>query len=214
MPHLKTAALAALLLLAAQHASAQPPIVVPLETHAAFFSAEVKLPATLDPQVFVLDDSAHASVGPQGIAHVAGIRNAHVADAPSLPIYDAQHRPLHMTLGEWLGARGEVTLTPVADGKETVVVRLAGLKPQGLYSLFENHFDQQPVGFTPLDGSAHDNTFRANVDGNAVVTVTSPNVLTHANAVLVVYHSDDVDHGMERGPIGVLAHHQLLARLP
>jgi hypothetical protein len=214
MPSIKSFAFAALFLVAAQHAAAESRTDLTLQTHAEFFSTEVKLAAALDPQVFVLDGHAHASVGPQGIAHVDGVRNALVSDARALPLYDAHRRPLHMTLGNWLSARGSVTLTSDSDGRETIVVRLSGLKPNGLYSLFENHFDQQPVGFTPLDGSADGNTFRADVDGNAVVSITSPGVLTHANAVLVVYHSDDAAHGSERGAIGVDAHHQLIARLP
>jgi hypothetical protein len=31
---------------------------------------------------------------------------------------------------------------------------------------------------------------------------------------LLVYHSDGVDHGQQRGQIGVTAHHQLIIRVP
>ena len=44
------------------------------------------------------------------------------------------------------------------------------------------------------------------------MTVTAPQLLTHANAVLLVYHSDKTFHGDQRGEIGVTAHHQLIAR--
>src|SRR5258705_2033201 len=116
MLQFKSALMAALFLVAAQYALAQSRVEMPLQTHAEFCSAEVKLAAGLDPQVFVLDKHAHAAVGPQGITHVDGVRNALVSDVRSLPIYDAHRRPLHMTLGEWLSASGNVTLIPDADG--------------------------------------------------------------------------------------------------
>ena len=184
------------------------------ETHAAFFSTEMKLPETLDPQVFVEDSASQAAVGPQGIAHVAGLRNAHLSDPASTSLYTAKHRPLHMTLGQWLGATGVVSLTPLSDAREHVSIELTGLVPNGLYSVFENHFDQSPVGFTPLDGSAKRNTFRADKSGHASLQLNTPAVMTHDNAVLVVYHADGRSWGMQRGAIGVKAQHQLIARLP
>jgi hypothetical protein len=48
--------------------------------------------------------------------------------------------------------------------------------------------------------------------GKAVMTVIAPAILTHDNAVLVVYHSDGKAHGKLRGNIGLDAHHQLIAR--
>jgi hypothetical protein len=85
---------------------------------------------------------------------------------------------------------------------------------RGHYSLFENHFDQQPVGFTPLDGAGKANDFMANDSGSATVSVLAPQAPTHANAVLLVYHSDKTSHGDQRGDTGVNAHHQLIARIP
>ncbi|MEX3937745.1 hypothetical protein AB4Y32_39590 [Paraburkholderia phymatum] len=196
------------------HALAGSPQQLAFETHAAFFSAETQLPAVLDQQVFVADASSPAAVGPQGIAHVAGVRNAHLSDPPSIPLYDARHHPLHITLGHWLGANGDVSLAEQPDGRERLSIELKGLVPDGLYSLFENHFDQPPVGFTPLDGSAERNTFRADRLGRALLQLDAPSVLTHDNAVLVVYHADGRSWGMQRGAIGVTAQHQLIARLP
>lgn len=83
-----------------------------------------------------------------------------------------------------------------------------------MYSLFENHFDQQPIDFTPLDGSGSTNTLVAGKDGTAPVAVKVPDTLSHVNAVLLVYHSDNEAHGASRGEIGVDAHHQLIARFP
>lgn len=182
-----------------------------METHAAFFSAESRQAKPLDPQVFVRDAKAQAGTGPQKIEHVAGFRPALISESSKTHLFNAQGKPLGFTLGKWLGARGKVHVA--ADG-HTVTVQLTGLQPKGTYSLFENHFDQQPIGFTPLDGSGKTNTFTAKGDGRATVTVKMPETMTHANAVLLVYHSDHQAHGESRGEIGVNAHHELIARIP
>lgn len=187
---------------------------LPFVTHAAFFSEESRQSVALDPQVFVQEANAPAATGPQNIGHVAGYRNALISDAPVLKLFSASGDPLNFTLGEWLGAKGQVNLTPLAGGTEKVVVTFTGLKPGGVYSLFENHFDQQPVGFTPLDGKGTENSFVAGSDGRGMLTVLAPQQLTHANAVLLVYHSDAKTYGASRGTIGVTAHHQLIVRLP
>ncbi len=184
---------------------------LPMETHAAFFSAETKQPKPLDPQVFVRDAKAQAGAGPQNIQHAAGFRPALIADSPQNALFNAQGKSLGFSLGKWLGARGKVH---VAADTHTATVRLTGLRPKGTYSLFENHFDQQPIGFTPLDGSGTTNTFVAQKNGKATVTLKVPDTLSHANAVLLVYHSDNQAHGESRGEIGINAHHQLIARIP
>ena len=186
--------------------------VLNLETHAAFFSNETHQNPPLDPQVFVAAPDAPAANGAQGIRRSAGLRNALIGDAPALPIATALGQPLDMSLGGWLGATGQVILTPQPDGREKVTVILSGLKPHGHYSLFENHFDQKPVGFAPLDGNGTDNNVVANAEGKSVLTTMSPTAVTHDNAVLVVYHSDGKSHGKLRGDIGINAHHQLIAR--
>ncbi|RFU44184.1 hypothetical protein D0B32_30155 [Paraburkholderia sp. DHOC27] len=196
------------------HAQTDATVTLPFETHAAFFSREVKLRAVLDPQVFTLDPGAQAERHWQGIEHVAGVRNAHGDDPPTSPLYTAKAVPLKMTAAQWFGASGTVTLASRADGREDVTLVLHGLKPGGVFSVFENHFDQKPVGFTPLDGTGTANAFVADPSGSARVTMTAPARLTHANAVLVVYHSDNETHGTERGALGETAHHQLIARLP
>lgn len=183
------------------------------QTHAAFFSAESKQPQVLDPHAFVADATAPAAAGPQGIKHVAGIRPALVdRDAASVPVVTADNVPLGFTLGQWLGASGSVMI----DGNNPVRLSATfrSLKPQGHYSLFENHFDQKPVGFTPMDGTGTTNNFLAKADGTATLTMTLPHLPTHDNAVLLVYHSDQTDHGVERGAIGVNAHHQIIVRIP
>ena len=78
--------------------------------------------------------------------------------------------------------------------------------------MFENNFDQQPVGFTPLDGSGTGSNFVSDGEGKAVVSIISPLPLTHDNAVRVIYHSDGKTHKKLRGEIGHDAHHQLIVR--
>ena len=197
---------------AAVPALAEHSTALSLVTHADFFSTEVKLKEALDPQVFVKAPSAEAATGPQGIKHVAGFRNAFVADNSTLPIFTADGKPMDMSLGQWLSAKGYVVLTPVSGGAERVTVALSGLKPNGHYSFFKNHFDQKPIGFTPLDGLGTDNSFVASADGRGVVSIISPSSLTHDNAVLLVYHSDGKTYGKSRGEIGLNAHHQLIVR--
>lgn len=188
------------------------PLVLPFETHAVFFSSEMHIKEAIDPQVFVKDAAGKAGVGPQQITHKAGLRNPRVTDSAALPIFNANGSALPMSLGAWLGPQGEVVLTPREDGQEKVTVILSKLMPGGHYSLFQNHFDQKPVGFTPLDGKGIGNNFVADASGKAIVTVIAPAALTHDNAVLVVYHSDGKTHGDSRGNIGINGHHQMIAR--
>ena len=183
--------------------------------HAAFFSSETKQPKPVDPQVFVQDPASPAATGPQNIQHIAGVRPALIEqDAKTAPLFNAKGESLGFDFGQWLGAAGRVTITPSANSKAKISAQFSKLQPGGSYSLFENHFDQQPVGFTPLDGAGKANNFFADKKGAARVTLTAPQMLTHANAVLLVYHSDKTFHGDQRGEIGVTAHHQLIARIP
>ena len=183
-------------------------------THASFFSSETRQPVPIDPQVFEQDANAPAATGPQGIHHAAGLRPALLSDPKDTPLYNADGAALSFTLGQWLGAKGTAQVTGTGGGAETVTIRFQGLIPQGSYSLFENHFDQQPVGFTPLDSSGTTNSFIAGKDGGATLDITVTPTMTHDNAILLVYHSDHQTHGMMRGTIGVNAHHQLIARIP
>ena len=183
--------------------------------HAAFFSSETKQPKAVDPHVFVQDPASAAATGPQNIQHIAGVRPAFMEqDAKTAPLFNAKGESLGFDFGQWLEANGRVTITPSANGKAKISAQFRKLRPGGSYSLFENHFDQQPVGFTPLDGAGKANNFVADKKGASRVTLTAPQMLTHANAVLLVYHSDKTFHGDQRGEIGVTAHHQLIARIP
>lgn len=209
---LSAALAAAYVLVSAQAGLAENSLALTFSTHAAFFSHEMNLKAPIDPQVFVKDATSKAAKGPQNIKHVADIRPARITSDPkSAPLYDANGHPLGLTLGAWLDATGSVTIVRTAGGAE-LSATFIGLVPGGYYSLFENHFDQKPIGFTPIDGEGKTNNFIAGEDGTAAVRFAIPTVPTHANAVLLVYHSDGQYHGRSRGRIGLDAHHQLIAR--
>jgi hypothetical protein len=207
-----SAATAGLLIASVGSGFAASPMKLEFVTHAAFFSAETKQPKTLDPQVFVEDASAPEATGPQGIKHVAGVRPALVdQDAKTSKLFNVEHKPLGFDLQSWLFATGTVTIAE-KDGKVTLDATFKNLQPNASYSLFENHSDTKPVTFTPIDGAGKTNSFAAKADGTASVTVTLPNMPTHDNAVLLIYNSGGQPHGMERGRIGVDAHHQIIAR--
>lgn len=182
--------------------------------HGAFFSLEFKQPTLIDPQVFVKDPIAQAGIGPQNIAHIAGIRPARLSDNGDLPLYNTEGKALNFSLGDWLAPRGSVEIFTEPGGKARVRVRFTNLISNAKYSLFENHFTPGGITFTPLDGTGTTNTFVADKNGTAEASVIAPHMLTHENAVLLVYHSDGIDHGMQRGAIGVNAHHQMVARIP
>ena len=211
---LGTAALAGLAPLAVRRAAAAPAALdLQFVLHATFFSEETHQPKPLDPHAFVADPAAPAAVGPQNIHHVAGFRPALIAGPFDVEAFNAQGKSLDFTLADWFAAKGSVRITPAGKGAK-IACRFTQLRPNGVYSLFENHFDQNPVGFTPSDGTGRTNSFTADANGEAVIALFSPRPLTHANAVLLVYHSDNTAHGTQRGEIGVTAHHQLIARLP
>jgi hypothetical protein len=206
---------AALVFLSPVVADAQTPSRTQgFETHAAFFSVEAKQVNLVDPQVFVADPASAAGTGPQGIPHVSGVRPAFGVDDPDSRLVNAQGKPLGFTLGQWFGARGRVVLAPLASGGTAMTYAMTGLVPGGVYSFFENHFSSDGVTFTPLDGSAQQNTFTAASDGTANGSLSIPGALTHNEAILLVFHSDHTAHGMTRGQAGVTAHHQLIIRLP
>ncbi len=195
-------------------ARAAEPLRLDFVTHASFFSRETKQANPIDPQVFVRDPAAPAAMGPQGIRHVKGVRPLPLSDAPQTKLYTATGKPLGFTAGEWLGATGRVTITPDQKGGGEIVATFEGLRPGGVYSLFENDFATKPISFSPLDGRGTRNSFKARGDGSASVKVHAPKMPTGVNAVLLVYHSDGKTHGRSRGNPGVTAHNQLIAKVP
>jgi hypothetical protein len=182
--------------------------------HGAFFSTETHQTTAIDPQVFVRSAGAAAGVGPQRIAHAAGYLPARLTDPPNTLLHGADGVPLNITLGQWLNGGGTVFLHPITGRRQRVTAFFTGLIPRGTYSLFEVTFRPGGNEFAPLDGTGASNTFMADDHGRGGLTVSTPTPLTHANAVLLVYHSDGRAHGKDRGRPGISAHHQLIARLP
>ena len=195
-------------------ARAAAAITLTFVSHGVFFSTETPQATAVDPQVFVRSAGAPAGVGPQGIAHAAGYLPARLTDPPDTLLHGADGVPLNITLRQWLGGSGTVLLHPIAGHRQRVTAFFTDLISRGTYSLFEVTFRPRGNEFTPLDGTGASNTFTADVHGRAGLTVSAPTPLTHANAVLLVYHSDGRAHGKDRGRPGISAHHQLIARLP
>jgi hypothetical protein len=156
---------------------------------------------------FVLLSATVAAAQPTTPAH------SFVTHAAFFSVESKQANLLGFTLAQWFGARGRAVLSPLPGGGTMMVYSMTGLVPGGVYSFFENHFSSDGVTFTPLDGSADHNTFTATSSGAANGSISIPAAVTHSEGILLVYHSDGVAHGADRGQIGVNAHHQLIIRL-
>jgi len=197
---------------------AAPPVSHRLSfvAHAAFFSLETRQPALVDPQVFVADPKEPAALGLQQIEHLTGLRNALMADDPTSPALDANGQKLGFDLQHWFSANGVAQIDPFdADhGSQRVVVRFANLVPRGRYSLFSVDLEAKPPVFAPLDVAGKANSFTAGDDGSGGATVASPRALSHDEAIVLVYHADHIDHGKQRGGVGLDAFHQLIVRVP
>jgi hypothetical protein len=181
-------------------------------THAAFFSDEMGQSRVIDPHIFVQDTAEPEAVGPLGIKHAAGLRPALIEeDRETSPLYAADGKPLAMTLGEW--RRGTFSITVTGAGAATRLnVTFADLRPQGRYSLFERHSDRRPTAFTPIDGTGNGNSFVAGADGRAKLSIKLAQPLPSSSTVVLIYHSDNQAHGLERGRIGFDAHHLVMTR--
>lgn len=196
---------------AAASAAPSPHSMVP---HAAFFSLETRQDVFVDPQMFVAQAGRPGGPGLQGVVAAPNTRTALMTDDPDAAALNAEGKSLGFTLGRWFGARGTLNFD-AGENRPRIATAFAGLVPGGVYSLFENTFAADGgVSFAPLDGTGNANTFTADAQGNAALLVTAPAPLTHANAILLVYHSDGSAHGADRGRIGIDAHHQLIYRIP
>jgi hypothetical protein len=187
---------------------------LPFTTHATFYSQQAKRATIVDPQVFVADETATASAGPQNVEHVGGFRPARLEDAQDTPIANAAGEPLGLSLGKWFAGRGSADIVTLPSGNDRITFTFSQLIAFGHYSLFELTFSPDGATFAPLDGDGSQNNFDANVDGNVTFAVSVPHHIEPGNAIVLVYHSDDVDHGVARGQIGQNAHQQLALRLP
>jgi hypothetical protein len=178
------------------------------------FSTESAIAPPIDPQVFVKDGTAQAAIGPQSIAHDKGYRPALLtSDPPDVPLFNANGAPLGITLGRWVGANGTLDITPLNKDAETVTVRLSGLSPYGVYSVFVIAAPQWNE-LSPIDGTGAGNTLQADVGGSATTSMLVSPQIAPGSSVVVIFHSDGASHGPSPGAPGVTSHAQLIASVP
>ena len=187
--------------------------LVTFSGHGEFFSRELHLTPAVDPEVFVEDGQATAGQGPGGVAHVDGFRPARLDDEPEAVVYDSQGNSLDFSFGRWLAAGGTARIATIGGGAH-VDTAFSHLIAFGEYSLFLAQPSIEGTTFTPLDGDGSGNTFTADGDGTGSLGVDAPHPLPAHSAIVLIYHSDDTDHGVSRGEIGSDAHEQLIARIP
>lgn len=164
------------------------------------------------PQVFVRDNSAQADTG--DYPHDWGLRPPADTDPDSAPLANAHGQDIHAVLGVWRTADGTVSF---ARGPRTTAVHTTfrHLIPSGRYSLFVRQLaGRAGVVFTPLDLIGTTNSFSADTDGGADVTINSPLQLPAGSQLVLVYHSDGADHQSSVGVLGTNAHPQLITRVP
>ena len=187
-------------------------VAVAFESYGAVFSKETRQSVAIDPHVFIQVVGGLSSIGPDGIAHAAGLAPAPLEDPPNSPLYAADRRPLHITLGRWLAARGTATIVPFGNGRGRVTTSFKYLVAQGSYSLFQVTRNRDRSTAAPLDGAGSANNLLAMPDGTGSLTVTAPVAPPRGQAIVLVYHSDNMPHAMLQGVPGLTAHYQLVAR--
>lgn len=183
---------------------------VAFESHGAVFSKETRQPIAIDPHVFIKIAGGVSSVGPEGIAHAAGLAPAPLEDPPNSQLYAADRRPLQITLGQWSAARGTATIIRVGNGVR-ITTDFRNLIAQGSYSLFRVSRNGSRSTAAPLDGTGTANNLVAAPDGTGSLTVTAGVALARGQQVVLVYHSDGAAHAMSQGVPGLTAHYQLVA---
>ena len=184
---------------------------VPSPDRAAFvsfarsFSDASRLQPALDPEIFVPAPQATAGIGPESIPHVAGVRNARLADDKDRFVAAADGAELGFSLASWLAAVGTIDAQPTDDGQVRLLMRFSSLLSGSKYSLFVRH--PMPLGTFVALGD-----FAAAFDGSATMDVKAP--LESGDAVVLVYHSDGRPHGASPGNLGLDAHIQLIWQAP
>lgn len=164
-------------------------------------------------QIFVRDNSARAENDERGVVHIAGLHGVQNGDDPSLEVFNADGSSLLFTLEKWRAANGTADVSPDTGG-DRITLTLRRLIAFGHYSVFIRSTGPDGVRFAPLDGSGIGNDFDAKQDGAANIVVTSPEHLASGTLIVIIYHSDDQDHGNSPGMFARTAHQQLIARIP
>jgi hypothetical protein len=180
-----------------------------------FYSAESGTTPVIDPMTFIAAPGAAAAVGPLSVRHAAGVAPAKQAGPPTTPLLGADGTPLRITLGQWEKAQGTVAFKCVGS-KRQATSTLRGLIPSATYSAFVVHAALDGRGrFTPWgDPAGTTNNFTASATGTATPTNTLDGCHSSADDIIIIWHSDGVDHGRSPGKIGVNWHTSLIARVP
>lgn len=184
------------------------------ELHGAYWSQREQIVPAVDPQVFVEDPSVTVGgIGLENIEHAAGLRALRMGEGRK-QLFTADGVHLGFTSTKWLAASGTAEiLDDDAAGSPVVVMRFHELIAFGVYSVFKQIPGATRTVNVPLDGTGKSSTFRATETGSAVVRVRSPQALDEATTLRLIYHSDGRVHGLDPGPLGIVAHEQLVAPL-
>jgi len=202
--------------------AATPESLLSFALHATAFSQINHLSTVVDPEVFVQDPNAPATTGYEGIAHLAGLRPARLADDPTMPLFDAQGIALGLSLGHWRTAEGSAHLSSDDEGS-SLSVRLHHLVAFGHYRLFLRADSPGGARFIPIGDDASTREFFASGEGNAHLILPLPATQPSDASLVVIYESDDVgstsqDDGStgidDPGTLGSIAHTQLEVALP
>jgi hypothetical protein len=164
-------------------------------------------------QIFVRDNGARAETDERGSVHIAGLRGPQNEDAPDSEVYNAEGSRLLFTIEKWRAAGGTADVSADGGG-DKITLSLHRLIAFGHYSVFIRTNGNDGVRFAPIDGSGIGNDFDAKQDGAANIVVSSPEHLASGCSIVIIYHSDDQDHGNFPGMFARTAHQHLIARIP
>lgn len=185
------------------------------DLHMNFFSAEVKAPKVIDPQMFARAPGASAGTGPQNIDHAANLAPVALEAPDDTALYDATGQAVGVTLGQWKAAKGQSTVS-CGGGAETVRSTFTNLLTTGAYSLFVVHFKVTGQGrFTPAGASDGSGDLVTPAAGGSASHATSFSpCLGPTDALVLIWNSDGRSHGASPGTIGITQHNHLIVRAP
>lgn len=165
-------------------------------------------------RIFVGDSRAKAGTGSNGLQHAAGVRSADDSDDASTDVLNANGDGLALSLDKWRAATGSAQWTHLDNGHDRVTFTFHNVIAFGSYSVFVADLNNpDSAALLALDGSGTANNFTAAEDGTASLDVTTQQPLTNEEALVLVYHSDDMDHGPAPGTLGIDAHEQIITHL-
>jgi len=188
---------------------------------AAVFLALATLPfqpvaadtTTQPPYVYVRDGSAVAETTDAGPLHDIGLRPPRASDPPGTPLFAGNGATLPFAYGVWNTAIGDATIDTVPAGTR-VHAHFRGLLPGGMYSLFLRQTAVRNAVFIPLDGTGDHDSFHADGVGTGDALITYPAQIASGAQIVLLYHSDGVDHASSIGDPYRNVHAQLIVRVP